>query len=153
MITTTLIIVLVTTILFGGSTMPLLRFLSAGKKKRHSNSRKTPRRRREKTITLSKTHEWGQAIDSEYLSEITEEDEIGFTQAKLSGFAWLDRKYFIPFFTRRFTHKELHDCKSQMADLTDKWYQAIRVNDCSEDSDSETEQPSTSSSRINIAKA
>lgn len=154
MITTTLIIVLVTTLLFGGATMPLLKFLQPGKKKRSSNSsnRKIPRRRREKTITLSKTHEWGQAIDSEYLSELTEEEEISFTQAKLSGFARLDRKYFIPFFTRRFTHKELHDCKSQMADLTDKWYQAIRVNDCSEESESDTEQPSTSSSRINIAK-
>lgn len=79
-------------------------------------------------LSLSKTREWGQAIDSEHLSELTEEEEVSFTQSKLVGFARLDRKYFTPFFTRRFTHQELHDCKSQMADLTNKWYQAIRIS-------------------------
>lgn len=156
-ITSTLIIVLVTTLLFGGSTMPLLKFLQPGKKKKQSERQRGSRtgRRREKQVTLSKTREWGQAIDSEHLSELTEEEEINFVKSKLVGFAQLDRKFFIPFFTRRFTHKELHDCKSQMADLTDKWYQAIRVspNDNSDEEsqdESDPEQPSTSSSRANI---
>jgi len=150
-ITTTLIIVLITTLLFGGATMPLLKFLQQGRKKRQSGGGRTSsRRRREKTITLSKTREWGTAIDSEHLSELTEEEEVNFSNSKLGGFARLDRKFFIPFFTRRFTHKELHDCKSQMADLTNNWYQSIRVNDNSDEDESEVEQPSTSSSRINI---
>lgn len=77
---------------------------------------------------MSKTREWGHAIDSEHLSELTEEDEVGFAQSKMGGFARLDRKFLTPFFTRRFTTQELHDCKSQMTDLTNKWYQAIRVS-------------------------
>ncbi|XP_063698922.1 sodium/hydrogen exchanger 8 [Culicoides brevitarsis] len=159
-ITSTLIIVLVTTLLFGGATMPLLKFLQPGKKKKQqqkSNKRsRSGRRRREKQVTLSKTREWGQAIDSEHLSELTEEEEVNFTKSQLGGFARLDRKYFTPFFTRRFTHKELHDCKSQMADLTDKWYQAIRVspNDNSEDEGDESEEEQISvastSSRANL---
>lgn len=127
MITTTLIIVLFTTLVFGGSTMPLLKYLSPGKKKVKAH-KKTGRRRRETSISLSKTREWGHAIDSEHLSELTEEDEVGFAQSKHGGFARLDRKYLTPFFTRRFTTQELHDCKSQMTDLTNKWYQAIRVS-------------------------
>lgn len=128
-ITTTLIIVLFTTLFFGGSTMPLMKYLSGGKKSRKSiRSSRLGRKKKEKVLSLSKTREWGQAIDSEHLSELTEEEEVSFTQSKLVGFARLDRKYFTPFFTRRFTHQELHDCKSQMADLTNKWYQAIRIS-------------------------
>uniref|UniRef100_A0A8D8FWG8 Sodium/hydrogen exchanger n=1 Tax=Culex pipiens TaxID=7175 RepID=A0A8D8FWG8_CULPI len=127
-ITTTLIIVLFTTLFFGGSTMPLMKYLAGGKKTRRRPSRLGGRKRSGKTLSLSKTREWGQAIDSEHLSELTEEEEVSFTQSKLNGFARLDRKYFTPFFTRRFTHQELHDCKSQMADLTNKWYQAIRIS-------------------------
>lgn len=126
MITTTLIIVLFTTLVFGGSTMPLLKYLSPGKKVK-TPRKKVGRRRRENSISLSKTREWGHAIDSEHLSELTEEDEVGFAQSKLGGFARMDRKYLTPFFTRRFTTQELHDCKSQMTDLTNKWYQAIRI--------------------------
>lgn len=159
-ITSTLIIVLVTTLLFGGATMPLLKLLQPGKKKKQqqkNRKNRAGRRRREKQVTLSKTREWGQAIDSEHLSELTEEEEVNFTKSQLGGFARLDRKYFTPFFTRRFTHKELHDCKSQMADLTDKWYQAIRMspNDNSEDEGDESEEQQleqipTSSSRANL---
>lgn len=131
-ITTTLIIVLFTTLFFGGSTMPLMKYLSGGGKRTRKNARSTSsrlgRKKKEKVLSLSKTREWGQAIDSEHLSELTEEEEVSFTQSKLVGFARLDRKYFTPFFTRRFTHQELHDCKSQMADLTNKWYQAIRIS-------------------------
>lgn len=36
--------------------------------------------------------------------------------------------------------QELHDCKSQMADLTNKWYQAIRISpDEVEEEDDEDE--------------
>lgn len=127
-ITTTLIIVLFTTVFFGGSTMPLLKYLRAGKK--GGRGRKSRRRghRREQSISLSKTREWGQAIDSEHLSELTEEEDVAFSSARIVGFAKIDRRYLTPFFTRRFTTQELHDCKSQMADLTNKWYQAIRVS-------------------------
>lgn len=159
MITTTLIIVLFTTLVLGGSTMPLLKYLSPGKKVKKAR-KKVGRRRRENSISLSKTREWGHAIDSEHLSEMTEEDEVGFAQSKLGGFARLDRKYLTPFFTRRFTTQELHDCKSQMTDLTNKWYQAIRVSpeENSEDEDSNTMTavatgdggPSRSSSQKNL---
>jgi hypothetical protein len=48
----------------------------------------------------------GQAIDSEHLSEYTEEEmEVNFIQSHIKGFAKYDLKYFIPFFTRRFTQQ------------------------------------------------
>ncbi|KAH8282183.1 hypothetical protein KR054_006043, partial [Drosophila jambulina] len=156
-ITTTLIIVLFTTLVFGGSTMPLLKYLKPGKKRRARGS--APRsssgteggrrggsgRKRSKSISLSKTREWGQAIDSEHLSELTEEEDVSFTQAR-DRFGRLDRKYFIPFFTRRFNSQELHECKSQMLDLTNKWYQAIRVSPLdSDESDEEIGLSSTTS--------
>ncbi|KAI5692673.1 hypothetical protein M8J77_022286, partial [Diaphorina citri] len=126
-ITSTLIIVLVTTLVFGGSTMPLMKILQT------SSNQKIGRRRRGRkgktAISLSKTKEWGQAIDSEHLSEYTEEEmEVSFLQTRIKGFAKWDLRYFIPFFTRRFTQEELKDCKSQMTDLTNQWYQAIRVS-------------------------
>ncbi|KAK0097904.1 hypothetical protein PV326_012990 [Microctonus aethiopoides] len=131
-ITTTLIIVLFTTLIFGGSTMPLLKFLRAEKKQNCSR-----RKKRDKEISLSKTREWGQTIDSEHLSELTEEEmEVSFVQSRIRGFARWDLKFFIPFFTRRFTQQELKDCKSQMTDLTNQWYQAIRISPM--ESDEET---------------
>ncbi|CAH1397680.1 unnamed protein product [Nezara viridula] len=138
-ITTTLIIVLVTTLLFGGSTMPLMKLLQ-GTKKPIIGSR-SRRKRKEKALSLSKTKEWGQAIDSEHLSEYTEEEtmEVNFIQSRIRGFAKWDLKYFIPFFTRRFTQQELKDCKSQMTDLTNQWYQAIRISPNESD---EEQQPS-----------
>lgn len=140
--TTTLIIVLFTTLVFGGSTMPLLRYLKPGRK---SNKRLKKRsgRGQKSSISLSKTRKWGHAIDSEHLSEFTEDDEVGFAQVKLGGFALWDRKYLKPFFTRRFTTQELHDCKSQMTDLTNKWYQAIRVSP--EHSEDDEDLPSSTS--------
>ncbi|XP_055389386.1 sodium/hydrogen exchanger 8 [Condylostylus longicornis] len=132
-ITTTLIIVLFTTLFFGGSTMPLLKYLQPGKKLRRSSRRRggpgNISSKRRKEISLSKTRKWGNAIDSEHLSELTEEEDVTFAKVQGGiGFGVIDRKYFTPFFTRRFTSQELHDCKSQMADLTNKWYQAIRVS-------------------------
>ncbi|XP_033183638.1 na[+]/H[+] hydrogen exchanger 1 isoform X2 [Bombus vancouverensis nearcticus] len=145
-ITTTLIIVLFTTLIFGGSTMPLLKFLRAEKKQK-SNSR---RKRKDKEISLSKTREWGQTIDSEHLSELTEEEiEVSFLQSRIRGFARWDLKFFIPFFTRRFTQQELKDCKSQMTDLTNQWYQAIRISPM--ESDDEVTTASTAQLNINLS--
>ncbi|KPI97384.1 PREDICTED: sodium/hydrogen exchanger 8 [Papilio xuthus] len=149
-ITTTLIIVLVTTLFFGGSTMPLLKFLRANKKTKRSRSQ-----RKQKEVSLSKTKEWGQAIDSEHLSEITEEElEVNYSHAtRLKGFVRLDMKYLTPFFTRRFTHQELKDCKSQMTDLTNQWYQAIRIsNDHDTDEDESLQQTSISNSHSSIQR-
>lgn len=120
-VTTTLIIVLFTTLVLGGSTMPLMKYLKADKR---------PRKKRKgqgNGISLSKTKEMGKTIDAELLSELTEEEyEVNFMKSNLKGFVKLDVKYLIPFFTRRFTHQEVKDCKTQMSDLTNQWYQAIR---------------------------
>ncbi|CAH1107619.1 unnamed protein product [Psylliodes chrysocephalus] len=132
-ITTTLIIVLVTTLIFGGATMPLLKFLQATK----NPSRRLKKRKKDREVTLSKTREWGQTLDSEHLSETTEgEVEVSFVSEHIKGFAKYDLKYFRPFFTRRFTQQELKDCKSQMTDLTNQWYQAIRISPDQSDEDS-----------------
>lgn len=140
-ITTTLIIVLFTTVCFGGSTMPLLKYLRAGKKglKGRGGRRRKGASRRAESISLSKTREWGTAIDSEHLSELTEEEDVAFSSARIVGFAKIDRRYLTPFFTRRFTTQELHDCKNQMTDLTNKWYQAIRVSPEHTDEEEEEE--------------
>ncbi|XP_031366623.1 sodium/hydrogen exchanger 8 isoform X1 [Apis dorsata] len=145
-ITTTLIIVLFTTLIFGGSTMPLLKFLRAEKKQKNNSRRK----RKDKEVSLSKTREWGQTIDSEHLSELTEEEiEVSFLQSRIRGFARWDLKFFIPFFTRRFTQQELKDCKSQMTDLTNQWYQAIRISPM--ESDDEITSASTAQLNINLS--
>ncbi|KAL2729393.1 sodium/hydrogen exchanger 8 isoform X1 [Vespula squamosa] len=145
-ITTTLIIVLITTLIFGGSTMPLLKFLRAEKKQKNSR-----RKKKDKEVSLSKTREWGQTIDSEHLSELTEEEmEVSFLQSRIHGFARWDLKFFIPFFTRRFTQQELKDCKSQMTDLTNQWYQAIRISPLESDDDATT--ASTTQLNINVSE-
>ncbi|XP_064546512.1 sodium/hydrogen exchanger 8 [Drosophila montana] len=158
-ITTTLIIVLFTTLVLGGSTMPLLKYLKPGKKRRTRGSVRSSdgsshntHRKRSKSISLSKTREWGQAIDSEHLSELTEEEDVSFTQAR-DRFGRLDRKYFIPFFTRRFNSQELHECKSQMADLTNKWYQAIRISPLDSDESDDEIGLSANTSQSNLARS
>ncbi|XP_043641077.1 sodium/hydrogen exchanger 8 [Drosophila teissieri] len=161
-ITTTLIIVLFTTLVLGGSTMPLLKYLKPGKKRRARGSgrstteeggrRNGSGRKRSKSISLSKTREWGQAIDSEHLSELTEEEDVTFTQAR-DRFGRMDRKYFIPFFTRRFNSQELHECKSQMADLTNKWYQAIRVSPLDSDESDEEIGLASSTSQSHLTRS
>lgn len=82
-------------------------------------------------ITLSKTKEMGQAIETEHLSELTEEEfEVGFrNENNLKGFVLFDARYLMPFFTRRFTEQEVKDCKSQMTDLTNRWYETVRRPD------------------------
>lgn len=91
----------------------------------------------------------GQTIDSEHLSELTEEEmEVSFLQSRIRGFARWDLKFFIPFFTRRFTQQELKDCKSQMTDLTNQWYQAIRISPI--ESDDEATTASTAQLNLNV---
>lgn len=151
---------LFTTLVLGGSTMPLLKYLKPGKKRRtrgfarttEEGGRRSGSRKRSKSISLSKTREWGQAIDSEHLSELTEEEDVTFTQAR-DRFGRLDRKYFIPFFTRRFNSQELHECKSQMADLTNKWYQAIRVSPMDSDESDEEIGLAASTSQSHLTRS
>ena len=97
-VTTTLIVVLFTTIVLGGGTMPLMKYLE------RRTSGRAGRRRRKKDITMSKTSEFGAAIDSEHLSELTEEElETSFAEgrAHLKGFMLWDYKYLRPFFIRK----------------------------------------------------
>ena len=48
----------------------------------------------------------GDTVDSEHLSEITEEEyDVNFVKPHLKGFVKIDAKYLIPFFTRRFTQQ------------------------------------------------
>jgi len=131
-ITTTLIIILFTTLVFGGLTMPIVRYVQGTSRKSSRVRLRNRNRRRSKEITLSKTREMGQTIDSEHLSELTEE-EFDFSLARQNGFVKLDNKYFRPFFTRRFTQQELKDCQSQMTDLTNSWYQNVRVSPINSD--------------------
>merc|ERR1719402_995034 len=90
LVTTTLIVVLFTTIVLGGGTMPLMKYLESKASGRN-------RRRRKKSITMSKTSEFGSAIDSEHLSELTEEElEQSFAEGRthLKGFLYWDYKFF-----------------------------------------------------------
>ena len=93
--------VLFTTIVLGGGTMPLMKYLE-----RRTISGRAGRRRRKRDITMSKTSEFGAAIDSEHLSELTsggEELETSFAEGKahLKGFMLWDYKYLRPFFIRK----------------------------------------------------
>jgi len=45
--------------------------------------------------------------------------------------------------------QELRDCKSQMTDLTNKWYQAIRIDNNTEDDDEDPETISQRTERTN----
>ena len=134
-VTTTLIIVLFTIIILGGLTMPVMKFMKADKKirGRRRGSKRTSRR----PLSLSKTKEMGQAIEAEHLSELTEEEyEVNFlNKSNVTGFVKFDVKYLMPFFTRRFTEQEVKDCKSQMTDLTNRWYQAVRRPSDTEESE------------------
>ncbi|GAB1287234.1 Sodium/hydrogen exchanger 8 [Apodemus speciosus] len=118
--TTTIIIVLFTILLLGGSTMPLIRLVDI------EDAR--ARRRSKKDVNLSKTEKMGNAIESEHLSELTEEEYEAhyIRQQDLKGFMWLDAKYLNPFFTRRLTQEDLHHGRIQMKSLTNKWYEEVR---------------------------
>ncbi|MGH0166301.1 UNVERIFIED_CONTAM: hypothetical protein FKN15_001992 [Acipenser sinensis] len=132
--TTTIVIVLFTILLLGGSTMPLIRLIDIEDSK---SSRKN-----KKDINLSKTEKMGNTIESEHLSELTEEeyDAQFIQQHDLKGFMWLDAKYLNPFFTRRLTQEDLLHGRIQMKTLTNKWYEEVRQGPSgSEDEDEETE--------------
>ncbi|KAM6162978.1 sodium/hydrogen exchanger 8 [Rhynchocyon petersi] len=118
--TTTIIIVLFTILLLGGSTMPLIRLMDIEDAK--------ARRRNKKDVNLSKTEKMGNTIESEHLSELTEEEyEAHYIRRQdLKGFMWLDVKYLNPFFTRRLTQEDLHHGRIQMKTLTNKWYEEVR---------------------------
>ena len=80
---------------------------------------------------MSKTRELGTTLESEHLSELTEEEiemssstfSIGSKQ--MHGFLYWDLMYIRPFFTRRFTQKELKEGKSHITELTNKWFNDI----------------------------
>ncbi|XP_029011490.1 sodium/hydrogen exchanger 8 isoform X1 [Betta splendens] len=132
--TTTIIIVLFTILLLGGGTMPLIRIMDI----EESQSR----RKNKKDINLSKTQKMGNAIESEHLSELTEEEYEAhiYQRQDLKGFMWLDAKYLNPFFTRRLTQEDLLHGRIQMKTLTNKWYEEVRQGPSgSEDEEDEAE--------------
>ncbi|KAL7859628.1 hypothetical protein SRHO_G00147750 [Serrasalmus rhombeus] len=132
--TTTIVIVLFTILLLGGGTMPLIRIMDI----EDSQSR----RKNKKDVNLSKTEKMGNTIESEHLSELTEEEYEAqiFQRQDLKGFLWLDAKYLNPFFTRRLTQEDLLHGRIQMKTLTNKWYEEVRQGPSgSEDEEDEAE--------------
>jgi len=152
LVTTTLIIVLFTILFLGGSTMPLLKFLNRPKPLDSTELRLKKKKTRRKEVTMSKTKEFGETLDTEHLSEFTTTDcetdggfltemegeggggSSGDNKAQMSrlkphvkGFLAYDAKYFFPFFTRQLTVEELRDGKSQMHKLTNKWYNEVQT--------------------------
>ncbi|XP_076449430.1 sodium/hydrogen exchanger 8-like [Babylonia areolata] len=120
LVTATLIIVLFTIMFLGGSTMPLLKLVNTSDKRR--------KRKHKKEVSMSKTKELGGTVDSEHLSELTEEEyEASQIKSHLKGFVKLDVKYLIPFFTRRFTKQEVREGRSKVDSLTRKWYKEVRA--------------------------
>ena len=82
------------------------------------------------------------------MSELTEAEEFEISSDnmitnpnsyRLKGYLYYDVKYIRPFFTRKFTQKELKDGKSQVTELTNKWFQDIQVEEPLLLSDSEEE--------------
>ncbi|XP_041655573.1 sodium/hydrogen exchanger 8 [Cheilinus undulatus] len=132
--TTTIIIVLFTILFLGGGTMPLIRLMDI----EESQSR----RKNKKDVNLSKTQKMGNTIESEHLSELTEEEYEAqiYQRQDLKGFMWLDAKYLNPFFTRRLTQEDLLHGRIQMKTLTNKWYEEVRQGPSgSEDDEDEAE--------------
>jgi len=121
-ITTSLCVVLFTILVLGGSTYPLVKWMKVSRK----------------DFTLSKTEEYGSAIDSEVPtgdpnSDEEEADPLVEAPPKkpvnqfkpLTGFAWVDARFLYPFFTRRVTREEFKANRHQMRQLTAKWYQEV----------------------------
>uniref|UniRef100_A0A8C9VR52 Sodium/hydrogen exchanger 8 n=1 Tax=Scleropages formosus TaxID=113540 RepID=A0A8C9VR52_SCLFO len=131
--TTTIVIVLFTILLLGGGTMPLIRLMDI----EESQSRRKSR----KDINLSKTEKMGNAVESEHLSELTEEEYEAqiYQRQDLKGFMWLDAKYLNPFFTRRLTQEDLLHGRIQMKTLTNKWYAEVRQGPSGSEDDDEAE--------------
>ncbi|KAK2110139.1 hypothetical protein P7K49_009885 [Saguinus oedipus] len=80
------------------------------------------------TKRVSLCNSLGNTVESEHLSELTEEEyEAHYIRRQdLKGFMWLDAKYLNPFFTRRLTQEDLHHGRIQMKTLTNKWYEEVR---------------------------
>lgn len=130
-ITTSLIIVLFTILLLGGATFPVVRCLQVQDLKTVGLG-----------LTMSKTEELGKAIESDHISELTEEEyEEKYISARpeLKGFAYLDAKYLLPFFTRRITKMELIRNRTHMQQLTNKWYEEVRGRPSASEDEEETE--------------
>nr|XP_039256686.1 sodium/hydrogen exchanger 8-like isoform X1 [Styela clava] len=130
-ITTSLIIVLFTLLLLGGATFPVVRCLKVQDLKTVGLG-----------LTMSKTEELGKAIESDHISELTEEEyEEKYISARpeLKGFAYFDAKYLMPFFTRRITKMELIRNRTQMQQLTNKWYEEVRGRPSASEDEEETE--------------
>ncbi|KAA0202789.1 hypothetical protein HAZT_HAZT010463 [Hyalella azteca] len=136
LVTTALFIVLFTIFILGGSVVPLIKYVEVDAKKSIKKVRK------KKTLTLSKTREWGQAVDSEHMSEMTEEESsegprvaILNGHQQLGGFLKLDKEYLRPFFCRNLTHQEaslsyyskLPSVRSHAIDLKRQCYQSLNV--------------------------
>lgn len=135
LVTATLIIVLFTMLILGGSTMPLLKLMN-------NSSDKRKKKKHQKEVSMSKTKELGETVDSEHLSELTEEEyEVNFVKPHLKGFLKLDAKYLVPFFTRRFTQQEVREGRSKVDSLTMKWYKEVRAAPSESE---EEEEPATS---------
>jgi len=116
-ITTSLIIVMFTILVLGGATFPVVKFLQVDDKRTYTR------------VTLSKTEEMGQCVESDHISELTEEEyeeKYLRNNLHLKGFAYFDAKYLVPFFTRRITKRELILNRSEMQRLTNKWYEEVR---------------------------
>nr|CAG4650860.1 EOG090X03SL [Simocephalus serrulatus] len=126
LVTTTLIIVLFTILFLGGSTMPLLKCLQS----------KNPGRNRLRKscatgagVSLSKTLKLDQPLESDILSEMTEDEIEGSLiqqQEALSGFIRFDLQYLFPLFTHKFSRNEVRECRVQMSNLASQWQQAVR---------------------------
>merc|ERR1719369_2754733 len=100
LVTTTLVVVLFTTIILGGGTMPLMKYLE--RRKSRTSTRRSRRRGRRKDITMSKTREMGTTMESEHVSEITEEElesssTFNIGSKRMHGFLYWDLKYIRPF--------------------------------------------------------
>ncbi|KAJ8257863.1 hypothetical protein GJAV_G00190550 [Gymnothorax javanicus] len=132
--TTTIVIVLFTILLLGGGTMPLIRLMDIAESHSH--------RKNKKDVNLSKTEKMGNTVESEHLSELTEEEYEAqiYHRQDLKGFMWLDAKYLNPFFTRRLTQEDLLHGRIQMKTLTNKWYEEVRQGPSGSENEEEEEE-------------
>ncbi|CAB4001184.1 Sodium hydrogen exchanger 8 [Paramuricea clavata] len=122
LVTSTLVIVLFTILFLGGATLPLLKCLQA---ERNSNKY---------DISLSKTEVEDKALDSEQITD----DEWRLPKRALTGFARLDAKYFMPFFTINVARTEANARSSERQNLNSMY------SEVSDDSEREIDQSAES---------
>lgn len=80
-------------------------------------------------MSLSKTLKLDQPLESDILSEMTEDEIEGSLiqqQEALSGFIRFDLQYLFPLFTHKFSRNEVRECRVQMSNLASQWQQAVR---------------------------